>query len=186
MDIEDNIEALEEIWRPVKDYEDGYEISNLGRIRSLKYNKIMKATPTKDGYLRVRVSKNGVYVSKMIHRMVAEAFIPLPDNENAYEVDHKDDDVSNNVVTNLQWLTHAENLEKSFQRGHQSKLKKPLAQFDLDWNFVAVYESKNDAFRKTGIRHAGECALGVKYHKTAGGYNWRYVEDLEGGLDAWV
>lgn len=186
MGLEDNIDLIEEIWRPVRDYENEYEVSNFGRVRSIRKNKIMRGDPTKDGYIRIKLYRNKKYESRMIHRMVAEAFIPLPDNDNIYEVDHKDDNVKNNVVDNLQWLTHTENLEKSFQRGHQSRLKKPLAQFDLDWNLIAVYESKNEAFRRTGIRHAGECAIGYRNYKTAGGYNWRYVEDLEGGLEAWV
>lgn len=183
MGSDDNINQNEEIWRPVIGYEDKYEVSNLDRVRSIKQNKIMKPQPTKDGYLRIRVSKDGIYTSKMIHRLVAEAFIPLPNNQYDYEVDHKDDDVSNNIVDNLQWLTHDENLEKSFKRGHQSRSKKQLAQFDLEWNLIAVYESKNEAFRQTGIRHAGECALGYGNRKTAGGYNWKYIEDLEGRND---
>jgi hypothetical protein len=186
MDSEDNASILEEIWLPVKDYEDIYEVSNLGRVRNINTGNIFKGDPTKDGYIRVKLCRNKKYESRMIHRMVAEAFIPLPDNENIYEVDHKDDNVQNNIVDNLQWLTHMENLEKSFQRGHQSKPKKQLAQFDLNWNLVAIYESKNEAFRQTGIRHTGECVIGYGNYKTAGGYNWRYVEDLEGGLEAWV
>lgn len=161
-------------------------MSNFGRVRSITKNKIMNGDPTKDGYIRIKLYKNKKYESRMVHRLVADAFIPLPDDKHEYEIDHKDDDVTNNFVSNLQWLTHAENLEKSFQRGHQFRPKKKIAQFDLNWNFVAVYESKNEAFRQTGIRHIGECALGHKHHKTAGGYNWRYVEDLDGGLEKWV
>ena len=182
MGLDGKTDICEEIWRPVKDYEDKYEVSNLGRVRNINTGHIIKGDPTKDGYIRIKLYRNKKYESRMAHRMVADAFIPLPDYENEYEVDHKDDDVQNNVVENLQWLTHAENLEKSFKRGHQTKPKKPIAQFDLDWNLIAVYEGKNDAFRKTGIRHTGECAIGYRNYKTAGGYNWRYVEDLEGEL----
>ena len=158
----------------------------MGRVRSISKNKIMRGDPTKDGYIRIKLYNNKKYESRMVHRMVAEAFIPRPDDNNVYEIDHKDDNVKNNIVDNLQWLTHAENLEKSFQRGHQSRPKKMIAQFDLNWNLIAVYESKNEAVRQTGIGHAGECATGYQQRKTAGGFIWRYVEDLEGGLEQWV
>ena len=176
MGLNNNTQQDIEIWLPVRDYADKYEVSNFGRVRSVSKNKIMRGQPTKGGYLRIRLYKNKKYESRMIHRMVAEAFIPLPDNENKYEVDHKDDNVINNVVENLQWLTHAENLEKSFQRGHQSRPKKEIIQFDKNWNFVNRYESKNEAFRQTHICHIGECAQGI--YPTAGGYYWRYIDDM--------
>lgn len=185
MDLDIDVKDNDEIWKPVRGYEQRYEVSTKGRIRSLTTGKYMKGDPTKDGYIRIQLWNGKTYKSRMAHRMVAEAFIPLPDDINEYEVDHKDDNVTNNTVENLQWLTHKDNLEKSFQRGHQSRLKKQIAQFDLNWNLIAVYESKNEACRQTGIRHAGECVIGYRY-KTAGGYYWKYVEDIEGGLEQWV
>ena len=113
----------------------------------------------------------------MIHCLVAEAFIPLPDLDNQYEVDHIDNNVSNNVVTNLRWLTHKENLDKSFELNHQLRPKKTVYQFSLDGQLVCQYESVNEAFRQTKIRHISECAN--KKYKTAGGYIWRYSSILE-------
>ena len=113
----------------------------------------------------------------MIHCLVAETFISKPDNENQYEVDHIDNDVSHNSVDNLQWLTHKENLEKSFRLNHQIKPKKTVYQFDLNRNLVANYESVNEAYRQTKIRHISECAAGKR--KTAGGYIWSYNSTIE-------
>lgn len=176
MDFNVNVNQINEIWKPIVGYEGRYEVSNTGRVKSVIKDKYMNGTPTKDGYLRLRLWDGKSYKSKMIYRAVAEAFIPLPDNINDYEVDHIDDNVINNVVENLQWMTHEENLEKSFKRCHQSRAKKEIVQFDLNWCFVNRYESKNEAFRQTHICHIGECAQG-KY-LTAGGYHWKYVEDM--------
>ncbi len=176
MNFNINTGEFEEIWKPVQGYEKRYEVSNKGRVRSLTAGVYMKGDPTKDGYIRIKLWDGKGYKSRMLHRMVADAFIPLPDNINSYEVDHKDDNVANNVVENLQWLTHNENLEKSFQRGHQTRPKKEVVQFDKNWLFINKYESKNEAFRQTHIYHIGECAQGI-YH-TAGGYHWKYLEDM--------
>lgn len=164
--------GLDEVWLPIKGYEDRYEVSNLGSVKSLKSKKILSGDPTKDGYVRVKLWDGIKYTSKMVHCLVAEAFLPLPDNDNKYEVDHIDNDVSHNSVDNLQWLTHKDNLDKSFLLEHQSKPKKVVYQFSLDKNLVASYESVNEAFRQTNIRHISECALGKR--KTAGGYLWSY------------
>lgn len=169
--------GLEEVWLPILGYEDRYEVSNLGKVKSLKSNVILRGQSTKDGYIRVRLWNGHDYASKMIHCLVAEAFISKPDNENQYEVDHIDNDVSHNSVDNLQWLTHKENLEKSFRLNHQIKPKKTVYQFDLNGNLVANYESVNEAYRQTKIRHISECATGKQ--KTAGGYIWSYNSTIE-------
>ena len=153
-------------------YEDRYEVSNLGEVRSIRANKVLVGEPTKDGYLRVRLWNGSKYKSRMIHCLVAEVFLPTPDNEHQYEVDHIDNNVAHNSVDNLQWLTHEQNLKKSFELGHQSKPKRAVYQYDKNNNLIASYESVNEAFRQTNIRHISECATGKR--KTAGGYIWSY------------
>lgn len=99
-----------EIWKDIADYENLYQISNRGRVKSLprngtcKYEKIL--TPHKDskGYYNVSLSKNGKRKIAYIHRLVAEAFIPNP--ENLPDVYHIDGNPANNDVTNLYWCTH--------------------------------------------------------------------------------
>lgn len=107
---------MEEIWKDIKGYEGLYQISNLGRIKSLprKYKnraikkefiKSMSITPK--GYLRVGLSKNNIIAYYSPHRLVAEAFIPNYNNKPC--VNHKDCNPSNNVVENLEWCTYKEN-----------------------------------------------------------------------------
>ena len=98
-----------EIFKDVKGYEGYYEISNLGRVRSTSYKgkKILKPAVTKNGYLNVIFCINQKKEHKLVHRLVAEAFIP---NINNYStVNHKDEDKLNNYVENLEWLSVEDN-----------------------------------------------------------------------------
>lgn len=102
---------MQEIWKEVKDYEGLYSVSNTGKVYSHKRNKLLSATTTgwsHGGYCVVCLSKNGKQKMKYAHRLVAEAFIPNP--ENKPEVNHIDHDNHNNLVTNLEWVTHDENI----------------------------------------------------------------------------
>lgn len=164
--------GLEEIWKPILNYEDRYEVSTLGRVKSLKTQIILQAEATKDGYLRVRLWNGENYKSRMVHCLVAETFIPLPDNKQKYEVDHIDNDVTNNIVNNLQWLTHQQNLDKSHSLGNQKNNKKEISQFSMRGEWLADYPCIAEAFRQTGIRHISECASGKRM--SAGGYLWKY------------
>ena len=98
-----------EIFKDVKGYEGYYEISNLGRVRSTSYKgkRILKPAITKNGYLNVIFCINQKKEHKLVHRLVAEAFIP---NINNYSrVNHKDEDKLNNYVENLEWLSVEDN-----------------------------------------------------------------------------
>lgn len=99
-----------EIWMPVVGYEGFYEVSSLGRIRSLRFGKIMIQEKSKRfHYLSIGLKLPGVKKKLIrVHRLVANAFIPNP--ENKPYVNHKDHDKRNNCVSNLEWCTHAENM----------------------------------------------------------------------------
>ena len=102
----------EEIWKPIKDFEGYYEVSNIGRVRSLNYKrtgkgKILKNIEDYKGYLEVGLTKNGKRKQFKIHRLVAEAFIPNPENKPC--IDHINTVKSDNRVENLRWVTYKEN-----------------------------------------------------------------------------
>ena len=165
--------GLEIEWRPVKGFENKYEVSSSGQVRNKNTLYVLSPEPTKDGYLTVRLCiSSGTYKRRMVHRLVAEAFLPLPDENEVYEIDHIDNVIYHNDISNLQWVTHKQNIDKSHLLGNQRRPKKYVYQYSLNGVLIGEYESVNEAFRQTGIRHISECAIGKR--KTAGGYIWTY------------
>lgn len=125
---------MTEEWKDIKDFEGFYTVSNLGNIKSLDkyiyYNgckrhsseRILKPYKNRKGYLTVVLCKYGKTYPKLVHRLVAEAFIPNLDNKPV--VDHIDTNTENNVVDNLRWVTMQENCLNPLTRIHNSESKK--------------------------------------------------------------
>lgn len=103
---------MEEEWRPVVGYEDRYEVSNQGRVRNLK-GLIMKPSVHRDGYLWIGLVSKTMPYNVSVHRMVAKAFIPNPENKPT--VNHKDGCKTNNRVDNLEWATYSENVRHAYE-----------------------------------------------------------------------
>jgi hypothetical protein len=101
------MQQIEE-FKIIKDYEN-YSISNLGNVKNNKTGRILKSSDTGRGYLAVVLMKNKIRKSVLLHRLIAIAFIPNPNNK--LIVDHADNDKHNNNVNNLRWCTHAENMQ---------------------------------------------------------------------------
>lgn len=104
---------MNEIWKPIKDYEGLYEISNFGRVKSYHYHngtsqRYLHPRKVKDGYLMVALYKNKEHKNYQLHRLVAEHY--LPNLYNCTEVNHIDCDKTNNHVDNLEWVTHYQNI----------------------------------------------------------------------------
>ena len=98
-------------WRDIKDYEGLYQVNQFGQVRNAKTKKRLYGSPDpKHGYLRVDLRKDGKRKTYRIHRLVAEAFIPNPDNYDT--VDHIDFNRKNNNVINLRWLSRKENSQR--------------------------------------------------------------------------
>ena len=184
-----------EIWKPVVGFGGYYEVSNLGRVRSLdgkkwngkvwciKKGRILKLSRCTNDYLFVILSINNKKKQVLIHRLVAEAFIPNP--ENLPQVNHINENKTDNRVENLEWVTCKQNLEYSGNIEKMikaSKLKsRPVVQYTLGGKFVADFESIMEAERVTGIRHdtISGCCRKLKHYNTAGGYKWRFLENEE-------
>lgn len=115
---------MNEVWKPVKEYEGYYEISNLGKIKSFYRNREYVMAPTKnsDGYLQIKLCKSGKRTSFAVHRLVAIHFVDNP--QNLPEVNHKDFNRSNNIYTNLEWIEHIENVRYSSSQGHYKRYGK--------------------------------------------------------------
>lgn len=107
---------MDEIWKPIESLGGKYEISNFGRIRGIWSGKILKLSKNNAGYYYARVHKgNNKNITIYIHKMVALAFIPNP--ENKLVINHIDGDKTNNVVENLEWVTHQENTLHAMKLG---------------------------------------------------------------------
>ena len=157
---------MKEVFCIIKDYPD-YAVSNLGNVMNIKTGRILKPGFSTDGYLLVVLSKNGERKTYRVHRLVASAFIPNPFNYP--QVNHKDEDKTNNCVNNLEWCTAQYNSEYS--------LAKQVGQYDLKGNLIKTWKSAYEIERCLGFNRSSisDCCRGREYCNTAYGYIWRYV-----------
>lgn len=163
-----SLESLpNEIWKKVN-RNPNYEISNYGRVKSLKYNKIKKCDYDKDGYCRVCIPYNSIGV----HRLIAEAFLPNP-NPNCYtQVNHINEIKSDNRIENLEWCTAKYNMSY----GNRTKnIKKQVNQYDLQGNFIKTWDSitlVQETLKIDGSSISKCCKNKIKQAK---GFKWKYT-----------
>lgn len=152
-------------------YEGLYAITSCGKVWSYKSKRFLKPEILPKGYLRVNLYKNGKMTHHLIHRLVAMAYIPNP-NELPH-VGHDDDIPSHNWVNNLYWTDFLENnnhgnrIEKAAQ-----KHKKQVKQMTLNGDFIKLWDGCVDAEKALGIKSIYRAANGSR--KSAGGYRWEY------------
>ena len=181
---------MEEIWKDIDGFQNFYQISNFGRIKSFKKEskgKILKNTNKNGDYFSVVLKNKNKTLYAKIHRLVAEAFIPNPNNLPC--VNHIDGNKQNNKVENLEWVTYKENFEHSKNMGlwkyNYPYKKKKVIQYDLQGNFIQEFDSSETASKITGVCSRNILQVASKepfnkkghYRKQAGGYIWRFAND---------
>lgn len=183
-----------EIWKPINGYEGLYEVSNLGRIKSLpkvtnsvvpnKYNseRILKLCYDKKGYLMVWLFKDKKRKTCKVHRLVGEAFVS--NDENKPEIDHINGVKDDNRAENLRWVTSKENFHNpiTYKRNSESKTgelnhkSRSVIQLTMGNEFVKEWSCMQDIYREHGFSHSHtvQCCKGERKH--AYGYKWKYKD----------
>jgi hypothetical protein len=157
---------MEEIWKPIKGYEERYSISNLGNVKSNE--RLLKLTNRGVGYLSVRLCKNNIKNTQDIHRLVCSHFIGDVDN---LIVNHKDGNKQNNRVENLEWVTPQDNTRHAIDTGLSVHYTRKVQQVSIDSGDVLnEFESIKDAEKATGVsnKHISACCRGSR--KQTGGF----------------
>ena len=173
-----------EIWKDIPEYKGFYQVSNFGRVKSLKRFfkagrgriaetklRILKQADSTDGYKMVSLCINGEQFTRRVHRLVAMAFIPNPYNYPV--INHKNEIRTDNRCSNLEWCTVHHNNMHAVNMGLYKNLKS-VTQLDKNGKIINTFKSIREAERITGIDSSGiaKCCKGKR--KIAGGYCWRY------------
>lgn len=181
---------MKEIWKDIKGYEGLYQISNYGRVKSLpkkalrRYGtyrnvkeRILKTSKAYEGwdYSNVVIRKDGIPKTKPVHRLVAEHFIPNPNNYD--QINHKDENKLNNRVDNLEWCSQQYNSNYgTVKKRISNKRKKPVLQFSLDGKFIAEYDSLKQLKEATGFDSGLVSCVCRGIYKQCYGYKFKYRE----------
>lgn len=150
--------------KDIKGYEGLYAITSCGKVWSYRNKKFLKPSNDESGYLRVNLYKNGVRENKQIHRLVAEAYLPNPNNYDT--VDHIDFNTTNNCVNNLQWMRRNENCKK------QRSVRKIYC-FENE----KIYESQAQAAKELGLDQGNISRVCRGIFKQTGGYHFEFIEE---------
>ncbi|AQS10599.1 NUMOD4 motif protein [Clostridium saccharobutylicum] len=178
---------MEEMWKDIKGYKGLYKVSNLGRVKNIKRNKLLKLQLQKDGYLRVGLyDKNVNYSTKKVHRLVAEVFISNPNNYKC--VNHKDENKSNNNADNLEWCTHHYNnsygsrgkrisktMLKKYKSNPLSHRHRPVICITTGEKFTTT----KAAGERYGLIPSYITAMCKGQLKQANGYKFKYLEEAQ-------
>jgi hypothetical protein len=171
-------------WKDVVGFEDCYMVSDTGLIYSKRVGRLIATKRNNRDYVQVHFWKNNKCIMKLLHRIVAEAFIP--NSKGLPQVNHKDEDKNNNNADNLEWCTNLYNRHHGtgYARscvGHDYKEMgfkngKPVMMIALDGEHIATFTSVLNAQKIVGVSEANIRRSCYEGHRTAGGYKWRYCD----------
>ena len=156
--------------KDIKGYEGIYGITSCGKVWSYRNECFLKPIDNGTGYLQVILHKDGKVKNHYVHRLVAEAYLPNP--ENLPQINHRDENKTNNCLQNLEWCDHKYNINYGTRT---EKTKKPILQYDLDGNFIREWSSATDVGKE--LQANIWCCLRGRT-KSAYGYKWKYKEDI--------
>lgn len=196
----------EEIWKEIEGF-DNYQISNLGRVKNIKFDRYVKPLVGNRGYVHVNLYKDGKIKRLSLHRLIAIAFIPNPENKPC--IDHINTDRSDNRIDNLRWATQKENhnnplslmnhskaakgrtVSEEQKKNQSEKMKgrykgnkwgsKKIIQLTLDGNFVREWESIKDAADSLGVSSSAiwNCLNNKCQVKSIKGFKWEYKKETD-------
>lgn len=197
-----------EIWKDIKGYEGLYQVSDLGRVKSLKREvknkngfrivkeKVLKPIINNKGYYVYGLRKNGKLEMKLLHRLIGEHFL---ENKNKFTcINHIDGNKLNNRIDNLEWCTYKHNIKEAFRLGlntytYQKNFQhnywkgkygkdhncsKCVLQYDLNNVFIKKWDSITDASKKTNINYYSISNNCRGKQKSAGGFIWKFKEEI--------
>ena len=181
---------MEEIWKDIPGYENLYQVSSLGRVKSLerkvKYKngaihtineKILKPHKNLGGYLQVQLCNEGIGKFMLVHRLVCDAF--LVNQNNFTDINNIDENTTNNNVNNLEWCSHLYNTNFGTRnkRIAKSQTNNPkISKKVICIESGVIYQNAYEAQRKLGFKQTNICACCIGKRKTCGGLHWKYVD----------
>ena len=187
---------MTEVWKDIKDFEGLYQISNLGRIKSMQRyvknksskrvvkEKMLKNQINNKGYYSVILRKNGKTFTKTVHRLIAIAFI---ENKNNYPcINHKDGNKLNDKLDNLEWCSYKHNIREAYRLGlnkytnliNFKNLPKKVLQFDKNGNFIKEFDSIREASKIADVCYNSISLNCRGKQKYAGDYTWKFKEEI--------
>ena len=176
-----------EIWKNIKGYEGLYQVSNMGRVKSLERiiikkdgrkftvkERVLKPGATKDGYLIVGLHAGDKQKTLTVHRLVCQAFHKNPENKPC--VNHIDENKTNNAANNLEWCTYEENNTHGTRSERMAKTQsKPVGQYTRDGELIKVWASVSEAGRRAGFDRGTISDVANGKRKTHKGFVWKYI-----------
>lgn len=181
------VEVLDDDWKDIPGFPH-YKINKYGQVKRIdavvvdcngisfyRKGRILRTRKTKLGYVQVDMCENGVVYGRFIHNLLAKVFIPNPNNFPV--VNHKDENPSNNDLSNLEWCNHSYNARYSIEKIKKAHAKEqtPVARIDRFTKEETRYDGVREAARMNNLCHSN-ISSAIRRGGTCGGYKWRYCE----------